>query len=187
MTSKQSPSGRPAIQPFHTVLVRAKLNTVRSGPSDGADGPDAWRRGGINILGRWKKHVWCFDYYLPSSTIIIFHNWLKTHFCPISTIRIMFELYGTANRPPAASCFYRHWPVTCIAAQYRWPVDSADCLLSVRAKLDTAQLFARTHGRTAVRPTRMWSKVLFASVAYNLHHLPKYLQLDERRVKSNKK
>ena len=41
MTSKQSPSGRPAIQPFHTVLVRAKLNTVRSGPADGADGPDA--------------------------------------------------------------------------------------------------------------------------------------------------
>ena len=52
MTSKQSPSGRPAIQPFHTVLVRAKLNTVRSGPADGADGPDARRRGGINILGR---------------------------------------------------------------------------------------------------------------------------------------
>ena len=46
-----------------------------------------------------KKHLWCFDYYLPSSTIIIFHNWLKTHFCPISTIRIMFELYGTANSP----------------------------------------------------------------------------------------
>ena len=41
MTSKQSPSGHPAIQPFHTVLVRAKLNTVRSGPADGADGPDA--------------------------------------------------------------------------------------------------------------------------------------------------
>ena len=41
MTSKQSPSGRPAMQPFHTVLVRAKLNTVRSGPADGADGPDA--------------------------------------------------------------------------------------------------------------------------------------------------
>ena len=58
---------------------------------------------------------------------------------------------------------------------------------TVRAKLNTAQLFARTHDRTAGRPTRMGSKVLFASVAYNLHHLAKYLQLDERRVKSNKK
>ena len=48
---------------------------------------------------------------------------------------------------------------------------------TVRAKLNTAQLFARTHDRTAGRPTRMLSKVLFASVAYNLHHLPKYLQL----------
>ena len=34
--------------------------------------------------------------------------------------------------PPAASCFYRHWPVTCIAAQYRWPVDSRLILTGVR-------------------------------------------------------